>query len=76
MRLVDEGHALIVQKQFREAEDAFERALKRDRKLIPAIKGLGKVGVLQEDWGKAKEVVRKGSKNGSRGPGGALQPGS
>jgi len=59
MRLVDEGHALIVQKQFREAEDAFERALKRDRKLIPAIKGLGKVGVLQEDWGKAKKWYEK-----------------
>ena len=59
LRLVDEGHALIVQKQFREAEDAFERALKRDRKLIPAMKGLGKVGVLQEDWGKAKKWYQK-----------------
>ncbi len=59
VRLVAEGRDLLAQKRFEEAERAFKAAVKKAPELIDALKGLGEVAFVRENWGKAKGPYEK-----------------
>jgi Tfp pilus assembly protein PilF len=49
MRLVEQGKVRLAQNEFKEAEEAFRAALKRDENLTAAMAGLGEVEMAKQN---------------------------
>jgi len=62
-RLVAKGEALLAENKLKEAEKSFRQALLKDRQLIAAMAGLGKVFLAKKDWGEANDWYEKILKN-------------
>jgi len=58
-RLVQQGQALLAENKSKEAEESFRQALKKDRKFIPAMAGMGQICLAKKNWGDANDWYEK-----------------
>ena len=53
LKLVSQGDSLLAQDRWKDAKNAFEKALKKDRELVPAMDGLARTALGRQKWGEA-----------------------
>jgi len=59
LRLVADGKDRFAQNEFKKAEQAFRKALKKDPQLTAAMAGIGEVLMAKGDWGDANDWYEK-----------------
>jgi len=62
LRVIDflsKGDSLLKSEDYKAAADAYKSVLKKNKKSVPALAGMGKIAVAKEDWGEAKSWFDK-----------------
>ncbi|MBN2365180.1 MAG: GWxTD domain-containing protein [Calditrichaeota bacterium] len=57
--LLRQADSLFSKKNYREAADSYQKILEQNKNALPALSGLGRIAVIQSDWGEAKDHFKE-----------------